>query len=68
MSANLFDKPTGTGRVAEIIRRSQEQQEKQRIGKGAGFLRRVTTGGTVFREKPFQRVKSLEETDTGVWV
>lgn len=67
MSANIFDKLTGNGRLSESMRRLQEQQEKQRIGRSFGNLRRVTTGGTVVRGKPFEKVKTAT-TDSGVWV
>lgn len=67
MSANIFDKSTGSGRLSQSMRLLQEQQEKQRIGRSFGNLRRVTNGGTVVRGKPFQKVKTAT-TDTGVWV
>lgn len=68
MSANLFNKFTGSGRLSESMRRLQDQQEKQRIGRSVGNLRRTTSGGTVVRGKPFQRVKPATTTDGGIWV
>lgn len=66
---NDYSKMTGRGRIAETIRRLQEQSDRQRIGSSlnTGTLRRTSVGGTVVRGKPFQRVK-LAETDDGTWI
>lgn len=68
MSANIFDKSTGSGRLSQSMRLLQEQQEKQRVGRSFGNLRRVTSGGTIVRGKPFARVRTATTTDGGIWV
>lgn len=68
MSANLFDKLTGSGRLSESMRRLQEGQERQRIGRSVGNLRRVTTGGTIVRGKPFARVKATQQEVLPKWL